>query len=37
MLDFARDKSFWERVRTSPDFEQHRQEVKKLYDEAFGK
>ena len=37
MLDFARDKSFWERVRTSDEFIQHRQEIKALYDEAFGK
>ena len=37
MLDFARDKDFWERVRTSQEFEQHRREIKELYDEAFGK
>lgn len=37
MLDFARDKGFWERVRTSDEFEQHRREVKELYERAFGK
>ncbi len=37
MLDFARDKSLWERVRTSDEFEQHRREIKALYKEAFGK
>lgn len=37
MLDFARDKSFWEKVRTSDEFSQHRQELKALYDEAFSK
>ncbi|MBQ7225225.1 MAG: heparinase II/III family protein [Clostridia bacterium] len=35
MLDFAKDKGFWERVRTSPEFEQHRRETKELYDKAF--
>ena len=35
MLDFARDKSFWERVRTSEEFSRHRQELKELYDKAF--
>ena len=37
MLDFARDKAFWERVRTSDEFAQHRREVKELYDTSFGK
>ena len=37
MLDFARDKAFWERVRTSGEFAQHRREIKALYSEAFGK
>ena len=37
MLDFARDKSFWEKVRTSDEFSQHRQELKTLYNEAFSK
>lgn len=35
MLDFAKDKAFWERVRTSDDFKWHREEIKQLYDEAF--
>ncbi len=37
MLDFARDKGFWEHVRTSEEFAQHRKEIKELYDTAFGK
>ena len=35
MLDFAKDKSFWENVRTSDKFKWHREEIKELYDEAF--
>ena len=37
MLDFARDKNFWEKVRTSDEFVQHRKEVLELYNKAFGK
>ena len=37
MLDFARDKSFWEKVRTSDEFIQHRKEILELYNSAFGK
>ena len=37
MLDFAKDPAFWERVRTSDEFSQHRREIKELYDSAFGK
>lgn len=36
MLDFAQDTKFWERVRTSDEFSQHRKELKELYDKAFG-
>lgn len=35
MLDFAKDKEFWANVRVSPDFEQHRYEIKELYDKSF--
>ncbi len=35
MLDFAKDKKLWERVRTSDEFEQHRREIRELYDKAF--
>ena len=35
MLDFAKDKKFWEKVRTSNDYAQHRQEVLELYEKAF--
>lgn len=35
MLDLAKDKSFWERVRTSDEFKWHREEIKALYDETF--
>ena len=35
MLDFAKDKKFWEKVRTSNDYAQHRQEVLELYKKAF--
>ena len=35
MLDFAKDKKFWERVRTSGEFEQHRRELYELYEKAF--
>ncbi len=35
MLDFARDKGLWEKIRTSDEFTQHRREVKELYEEAF--
>lgn len=35
MLDFARDKALWERVRTSADFAQHRSELEELYKNAF--
>ena len=35
MLDFAKDKALWDRVRLSDDFIQHRDEIKEIYDEAF--
>ena len=35
MLDFAKDKALWQRVRTSDDYIQHRKEIKEIYDEAF--
>ena len=35
MLDFAKDKKFWENVRLSDDYAQHRQEILDLYKEAF--
>ena len=35
MLDFARDKRLWEKIRTSDEFIQHRKEVKELYEKAF--
>ena len=35
MLDFAKDKKFWENVRVSDDFAQHRAELFALYEEAF--
>lgn len=35
MLDFAKDKKFWENVRQSDEFKWHREEIKELYDEAF--
>ncbi|MBQ9744552.1 MAG: heparinase II/III family protein [Clostridia bacterium] len=35
MLDFAKNKSLWDRVRTSDDYAQHRREIKEIYDEAF--
>ena len=35
MLDFAKDKKLWEKVRTSDEFAQHRQEIKELYNKAF--
>lgn len=35
MLDFAKNKKFWERVRTSDEFAQHRQELKALYEKSF--
>ena len=35
MLDFAVNKSFWERVRTSDEFIQHREELFELYKSAF--
>lgn len=35
MLDFALDKALWERVRTSDDYIQHRNEIETLYNEAF--
>ena len=35
MLDFAKDKRFWENVRQSDEFKWHREEIKELYDEAF--
>ena len=37
MLDFARDKSFWEHVRESEKFKQHREELMALYSAAFSK
>ena len=35
MLDFAKDKKLWDRVRTSDDFARHRQVIKEKYDNAF--
>ena len=35
MLDFARDKELWKRVRESEDFSQHRRELFALYEKAF--
>ncbi len=35
MLDFAKDKKIWERIRTSEDFAQHRSELFALYSKAF--
>ena len=35
MLSLAKDKSFWEKVRTSKEYEWHRKEIKEIYDEAF--
>lgn len=35
MLDFAKDKKFWERVRTLDEFKWHRDEIKEIYNEAF--
>lgn len=35
MLDFARRPEFWERVRTSEEFAQHRQELFALYEKSF--
>ena len=35
MLDFAKNKSFWENVKLSDDFAQHRDDVLALYKDAF--
>ena len=35
MLNFACDSALWERVRTSPDFARHREELFALYEKAF--
>ena len=35
MMDFAKNKSFWENVRLSDDFAQHRDDVLALYKDAF--
>ena len=35
MLDFAKDKKFWDYVRESEDFARHRKEIKEKYDWAF--
>lgn len=35
MFEIAKDKKLWEKVRTSPDYEQHRQEILKQYKDAF--
>ena len=35
MLDFAKDKKFWDYVRESDDFARHRKEIKEKYDWAF--
>ena len=35
MLDFAKEKDFWVRVRKDDEFAQHRHELKELYDKAF--
>ncbi len=35
MLEFAKNKKFWEKVRISDEFKWHRDEIKALYDKAF--
>ena len=35
MLDFAKERSFWDHVRESDEFLRHREEIKKKYDWAF--
>ena len=35
MLDFAKNKAFWERVRTSDDYAIHRKELNEIYERAF--
>ena len=35
MLDFAKNKAFWERVRTSDDYAIHRKELMEIYERAF--
>ena len=35
MLDFAKEKSFWDNVRVSETFAEHRKEISELYLEAF--
>ena len=35
MLDFAKEKSFWDNVRTSEKYAEHRKEISDLYLEAF--
>ena len=35
MLDFAKDKALWERIRTDKAYEQHRRELSELYEKAF--
>ena len=35
MLDFAKERSFWDHVRESDEFARHRKEIKEKYDWAF--
>lgn len=35
MLDFAKDKKLWDRVRNNEEFKWHREEISELYKEAF--
>ncbi len=35
MLDFAKNKALWDKVRVSDAFYQHRKEIREIYDEAF--
>lgn len=37
MLEFARDKALWEKIRTSPDYQRHRDDVKAKYESAFSR
>ena len=35
MLDFAKEKSLWDNIRTSEDFARHREEIAKKYEDSF--
>ena len=35
MLEFAKDKAFWEKVRTADEYKWHIEEIKAVYNEAF--